>query len=348
MRTLKKMLSVLLLLALSQIPIPAWGAENCTVTLPEFKVTINGEKFDNSYSKYPLLLYKDITYFPLTYYDCRLLGVSTLYDQQNGLALIKDDSGYSEYLRELTSQKNAKQQTAQIAQGPITIGGQTIDNAKEEYPFLLFRNVTYMPLTWKYAVDEFGWQYSFDLTNGLVITGEAELTATEPKIYVGDYAGLMGSGDRQFLFDVLWYGYAFSLSGVDFKHEDWERGIDSLDFFSVSIYNPDGDAYIYPIEPMEYRVYRKLNGKEHLIYKTKMSLYSGELLSSDAAHHQLNISFWDSEYAEPGEYIIRVTHPDNFIFSEKGSDEKIVIPFDRSWEGNDRFFRFEAPVRVVK
>ena len=43
-------------------------------------------------------------------------------------------------------------------------------NGNEEYPLLLFRDVTYFPLTWRFAVQEFGWSYYFDMTNGLVIS----------------------------------------------------------------------------------------------------------------------------------------------------------------------------------
>ena len=39
----------------------------------------------------------------------------------------------------------------------------------EPYPLLTFRDVTYFPLTWRFAVDMFHWEYSFDSENGLVI-----------------------------------------------------------------------------------------------------------------------------------------------------------------------------------
>ena len=48
--------------------------------------------------------------------------------------------------------------------------GKAIDNKKEEYPLLVFRDITYFPLTWRFAVDEFGWNYTFDSTKGLNIT----------------------------------------------------------------------------------------------------------------------------------------------------------------------------------
>ena len=55
----------------------ALAADTVQVTLPGFTVTLNGQSTSNDYSKYPLLVYKDITYFPMTYYDCRLLGIKT-------------------------------------------------------------------------------------------------------------------------------------------------------------------------------------------------------------------------------------------------------------------------------
>ena len=67
-------------------PAPAaLAADTVQVTLPGFTVTLNGQVIDNSYRQYPLLVYKDITYFPMTYYDCRFLGVETDWTRKNGL-----------------------------------------------------------------------------------------------------------------------------------------------------------------------------------------------------------------------------------------------------------------------
>lgn len=40
---------------------PALADTQVKVTLPTFKVTLNGTVVDNSYSQYPLIVYKDIT-----------------------------------------------------------------------------------------------------------------------------------------------------------------------------------------------------------------------------------------------------------------------------------------------
>lgn len=146
---------------------PAMAA-NVSVTLPQFPVTLNGTTIDNSYRQYPLLVYKDITYFPMTYYDCRFLGVETEWTRENGLKIEKS-SLTGAYHQQNAAAKNGKSATAQIAAGKITVNGKNINNSKETYPLLSYRNVTYFPLTWRFAVDEFGWKYNFNGKTGLTI-----------------------------------------------------------------------------------------------------------------------------------------------------------------------------------
>ena len=56
------------------------------------------------------------------------------------------------------------------------------------YCLLVFRNVTYFPLTWRFAVDEFGWNYDYKELTGLTIrsvpgyTTPAQLPPTDQNI----------------------------------------------------------------------------------------------------------------------------------------------------------------------
>lgn len=151
-------------------------AKEVKVTLPTFNVTLNGIAMDQVYNQYPLLVYNDITYVPMTYYDARLLGLTTAWDNTEGLSVAplsfipEAQAAQSQYKAYTTEQGNKTSYTAQTAQFKIKVAGAEIDNATEEYPLLVFRDVTYFPLTWHYAVTTFGWNYNFDLTNGLVIT----------------------------------------------------------------------------------------------------------------------------------------------------------------------------------
>ncbi|HCF49320.1 MAG TPA: DUF5050 domain-containing protein, partial [Syntrophomonas sp.] len=122
---------------------------------------MNGVVIDNSYSQYPLLVYKDITYFPMTYYDCRFLGLESLWNSHTGLVVVKTDVNW-DYHKYSASAKNSSSYNARVASFRVTVNGKEIDNSSKKYPLLLFRNVIYFPLTWRFAVDEFGWNYSFD------------------------------------------------------------------------------------------------------------------------------------------------------------------------------------------
>ncbi len=153
------------------ILIPTYNVEAASsvrVSLPTFKVNLNGVNIDNSSSMYPLIVYNEITYFPMTYYDSRFMGLESLWNSDSGLTIAKIGVNW-EFRKYEAPLKNNMIYNAQIAPFKITVNGKKIDNSKEKYPLLLFRNITYFPLTWRFAVDEFGWKYTFDRYNGLVI-----------------------------------------------------------------------------------------------------------------------------------------------------------------------------------
>ena len=152
------------------------------VTIPKFKVTFNDQEVDSAEREYPLLQFRDITYFPMTYDDCRFLGLTTDWDgSAKKLTITKEaveNPQYNSY------HSNPNREPYIYAEGlesvyihgdvknctfEIEVNGKEVVNSEEEYPLLLFRNVTYFPLTWRFAVDEFGWEYSFDKVNGLEI-----------------------------------------------------------------------------------------------------------------------------------------------------------------------------------
>ncbi len=150
--------------------VPVIPVRATIASLPTFPVTLNGLTYSNDDRLYPLLVYNDITYFPMTYYNCRLLGLTTDWTPETGLAVTKTDKVLSEYVRDAQETANPAEVGVRLAAGAISVNGKNIDNGSEQYPLLFFRDVTYFPLTWRFAVDEFGWLYSFDAVNGLVIS----------------------------------------------------------------------------------------------------------------------------------------------------------------------------------
>lgn len=152
------------------MPDNAQAADNrLTVTLPTFQVILNGQTVDNRNREYPLIVYKDITYFPMTWSDCRFLGLENAWSPEQGLSIQQSNitSPYHDYASaEANSSRNYP---AELAEGAVAVNGQSIDNASEEYPLLSFRDITYFPLTWRFAHDAFGWEYSWGESDGLSI-----------------------------------------------------------------------------------------------------------------------------------------------------------------------------------
>ena len=315
----------------------AFAGEPVKVTLPTFPVTLNNQTLNNDYSQYPFLVYKDITYVPMTYYDCRLLGLKTDWSLQNGLAIDKNSDVFNEYERTVNSQKNRTSLTAQIADGKIKVNGKTIQNNKEEYPLLFFRDVTYFPLTWRFAVEEFGWDYHFSHKNGLVISSPSIKTDTSAiwNNSTDSFGNMMGSNDLTF--------------GVSFLPKQQtctvEQACKQLNVQTLDLYHFSEDTVtILPSSELwEYQVYRIINNQEHLIYKKQIPFFSGKIAGRQYAYSNFSAGCWNEETIQKGSYVIRLTHPDKLRY--KTADGKTRQEILREGTGGAFFFESHVTIR---
>ena len=313
-RTLVILLTALLLM--TTLTSTAFATDTVTVTLPAFSVTLNGQTNANTYSKYPLLVYRDITYFPMTYYDCRLLGLCADWTAETGLAIEKNDAPLNEYTREVQTTPNAKTQRAEIARGTIRVNGELIDNVRELYPLLLFRNVTYFPLTWRFAVEKFGWNYTFDAKNGLVIENPAAAFETDEQWTGGidTWGSIMGT-DQMRIFATL-------------SNRANERGIVEFDKTSkphLSLYNITGADMTILTDGThwEYQVYRVLGKSDELVYRRAFPLCGETIPAQHYAYWDIPASYW--QYAAAGTYRVYIVHPEQYTY-QKASGEIAYEP----------------------
>lgn len=146
------------------------------VQIAPFYTEIDYVSVDNRYVEYPLITYKDITYFPMTFDLCAQLGLVCGFDSEKGLFITRAPINYySEDARPFGGDKLNSYGTlydAVIPSYPVCLNGIYIDNEKEEYPLINFRGVTYFPMTWRFAYEELNFDiewsqenYSFKLTN---------------------------------------------------------------------------------------------------------------------------------------------------------------------------------------
>ena len=83
---MKRIILIILITSFFIYPALADAAEiRVSVTIPSFPVTIDGRALDYRNDSYPLILYKNITYFPMIYDHCAYLGVATAWTERDGL-----------------------------------------------------------------------------------------------------------------------------------------------------------------------------------------------------------------------------------------------------------------------
>lgn len=158
-------------IAVTAAPVQA-AQDRVEVKLPGFPVQINGVAIDSKRATYPLLVYKDITYFPMTWDYTESLGMSIQWNEKEGLSI---DSLYVMQKKpspELSTGNKAASYTAKLVNYPVKINGKEIDNATEPYPLLSFRDITYFPMTWRFMNNEFHMKLSWSAADGLGIISQ--------------------------------------------------------------------------------------------------------------------------------------------------------------------------------
>ncbi len=141
------------------IPAMAW-AKKATAHIPDYQIIIDDSVVYYADSLYPFLNYKGITYLPMTYEYARAMNLATGYLE--GSAFMVAYNPCDDKLPVYETTLNHKNNTVLIPDGySIYVNGKKVDNNNADYPLLNFKGVTYFPMTWEYAVDNFGWEISF-------------------------------------------------------------------------------------------------------------------------------------------------------------------------------------------
>jgi hypothetical protein len=142
------------------------AASEVKVTIPKFAVEVNGKKIDNVHALYPILAYKGITYFPMTLDYANALGLSLQWNNKTGLAIQSLGSRMSMKADKSGNNSLTKTYKAQIATFPVKVNDEKIINSEEKYPLLMFRDITYFPMTWHFTNDLFHWNTEWNTTTG--------------------------------------------------------------------------------------------------------------------------------------------------------------------------------------
>ena len=172
-----------------------------SATITTAKLVIDGFAVDNPRSQFPLLTYNDCMYFPITWNYMQALGLEKSGDFETGLRISTNAQGAQQLIQDQMSDDrpshvDGSDVVADVRVAPIYVQGQLVEHLGSEWPFLFFRDVTYMPATWEYMVTLMGLEYEYDsTTRTLTLAGHKTEIAAPPSIPVPD-------GNRVTLADV--------------------------------------------------------------------------------------------------------------------------------------------------
>ena len=174
MKKNKKMITIIVCFIVFNCTSISFANNLNNAKIVDFDVFLNGVKVNNVNNDYPLIIYNDITYFPLTWNYVKWMGLDINWSEYEGLIINRSLSNQSYATYETVINDLSQDFNVRIPNYKITVSGEEIDNCNEAFPFINFRNITYFPLTWENAVERFGWNYSWSPSDGLKINSRNE------------------------------------------------------------------------------------------------------------------------------------------------------------------------------
>lgn len=164
----------LMLLILSLTLITKTNAKSVDIHLPTFDIYVNEVKVENDYKKYPFIVYKGITYFPLTYDDTKFMGWNLKWIKKTReLHVVSTEQvnyQWEEYKQVKGKTKNKKIMKAKTPEFKIKFGEKYLPKTIGKYPVLVYNHVTYIPLVYDYNYEDSCMSFVFSKEKGLEIT----------------------------------------------------------------------------------------------------------------------------------------------------------------------------------
>lgn len=232
---------VLLLVCL----MPTAQAKGMTASIAAGPVVMNGQKIDSATAQYPLLVYNNITYVPMTYDLCRFMGLTTAWDSATGTLSIDKSRERGPYVPDTGHDARAGAVAVTRAANPVVVCGVPVDNTVEAHPLLLYRGVTYFPLTFDYIVYAFGWTYTWDMTSGLDITSLERPIPPDAAAHTGDPA-LDGALDTLNAFYRKSHTYAGTLTDRrDGRAETFQAKVGVIPDFTFTNVELRADPFVF-------------------------------------------------------------------------------------------------------
>lgn len=232
------------------------------------------------------------------------IGASVSYDSINQTVLINKDNT----------------EISIVVDGGMFINGSAY--RQMDAPAMLKDGRVYVPI--RHILEVLGYSVSWDQKAQTVTatkTGQPIETVKGWSVPspAGGALGLGMTDDIGVLTDFPFYTQTISLAN--------QEQISELKTVSVGIRN-FSSVTSGALEPItfEYQVYKRVNGKEELVYHKTFPSFKGTLPALSGTVTETEIGYWGSSTIAQGEYVIKLAHPEYFYWVRKGGTEAEKIP----------------------
>ena len=161
---MKKVLIVLslLIVVFSSASVEADEKPTFAVSTINFPATINYVSFDEQKkSEYPMFLYNNITYFPLTYSNLNLVGLNIDIEGTEIMLGCEKNIVPIMYERDKIALLPFGR-SIEACESPYELYVNGEKYKDEKYPILFYKDIVYIPLTWDLTRNKLNWDFWFD------------------------------------------------------------------------------------------------------------------------------------------------------------------------------------------
>ena len=138
------------------------------VEVAKFPIVINYEKYNIDakhnnmlLQEYPMFLYNELLYFPLTYNNCVLVGLNIDFKEKT---VFLEKKGFTPepmfYDREYLETASESEVTVSNCPFDMYVDGERYFD--EEFPILFYQDIVYIPMTWNTINNVLKWDFSFE------------------------------------------------------------------------------------------------------------------------------------------------------------------------------------------
>jgi len=159
-------------------------------------VNANGAPLNTMDLNYPLLVYKGVTYLPLSWEATQHVGLLQEWDEESQTLKLTSIPTPVPVVRKFESTYYKSQNVDVIlSEAKVTYRGLQIEFG--DYPLIQYNNVQYVPLTWDFIVGKLGWHLRWNNVEGLVLNKTGNLESIRDERRFKAFASFMQTQNKK-------------------------------------------------------------------------------------------------------------------------------------------------------